>query len=249
MAIGDDDPVELAKRKRAASGRSNFPAANQFSRNTAFARNAPVNTPAQNALASLSQIPVGGFGLGALSQAGYSRAPQFNLDNFLNQGSGGQGMTSQQPTLSAYHWRAGSGGVQGGNDAYANATWSNGVNENVIGGVNDFQLGMSKTVPQPAYPQAPDQYPAAGGNVNFNVPGGSMADALNKTVPNGVDYNAGTGQYLPASTPGYMSATKGSSQFTSAPRTTNQFGQTMINSLNGGQITTDKRQKPWLGGY
>jgi hypothetical protein len=99
-------------------------------------------------------------------------------------------------------------------------TWSNGTTGRMLGDlVNDFQLGMNQPVPQPQYPQAPAQYPTtAGGNTNFNVPGGSMADALNKTVPNGVDYNAGTGQYLPASTPGYMSATKGPSQFASAPR-------------------------------
>jgi len=89
MAIGDDenDPLSVVRRMQQGgspyTGRSNFPAVNQMARpnrNTAFATNAPINTIQQN----LNQIPIGGFGLGALQGAGYSRSPSFSFSNFSN---------------------------------------------------------------------------------------------------------------------------------------------------------------------
>jgi hypothetical protein len=120
MAIGDyEDPLDVAKRGKAAAFQSTgsyLPAVNQVSnpRNTAFARNAPINTIAQN-YRTANQIPIGAIG----TSFGYRSQP-------MNFGSFTKWRTNQQPTLT-YHWRAGSGGVQGGNDAAADVTWSNGT--------------------------------------------------------------------------------------------------------------------------
>src|SRR4051812_24970437 len=133
MATGNDDEYDAisaardqAKQSASVPGRrrttttsgtqSNFPAANQIPNpnNTAFARNAPINTPAQNGLTMLSQIPIGGIG----ASFGYRSQPM-NLDNFTPSGG-----PQQPPTLQGYHWYAGTGGVQGGNNANADLTWS-----------------------------------------------------------------------------------------------------------------------------
>lgn len=116
--------------QQAQAGKSNFPAVNQMAnpKNTAFARNAPVNTIAQN----LNQIPIGGYGLGALQNAGYSRSPQMNFGNFLNQGA-----TNQQPTMTGYRWNAGTGGVSGGNNDTLRQNYSDGTTKTFTGGVQD----------------------------------------------------------------------------------------------------------------
>jgi hypothetical protein len=97
----EDDPITAAAKAglnyvKPKSLQSNFPAVNQFTqpnRNTAFARNAPINTLQQN----FNQIPIGAFGLGALQNVGYSRSPQMNIGNFLNRGQ--QQYTSQVPQI------------------------------------------------------------------------------------------------------------------------------------------------------
>ena len=137
MALGDydpNDPVNAARRKQpAGQRRSNFPAVNQIGgRNpTAFATNAPVNTIAMNA----NQIPIGGFGLGALNQAGYSRSPQFNLDSFLG---GGTNQQQYQPNLTGLKWNAGTGGVSGGNNDWVRQFYSNGTMRSFTGGMLIF---------------------------------------------------------------------------------------------------------------
>lgn len=157
MAIGDpdydpNDPLNYAqKTQRKLPGKASFlPAANNFSlpQNTAFSRNAPVNTPSRN----LNQIPIGGFGLGALQNAGYNRSPQVDMSSFLNQGS-----TNQQPTMTGFHWNAGIGGVSGGNNDLLRQYYSNGTMQSFTGGVQNNQ------------PLAPTQYTLPGVNADVRA--------------------------------------------------------------------------------
>jgi hypothetical protein len=211
---------------------SNFPAVNQVAnpKNTQFSTGAPVNTIKQNVA---SQIPIGGFGLGALQGAGYSRAPQMNIGNFLNP-VGEQG----PPTLTGYHWYKGTGGLAGGNDANANLTWSNGLRENRLGGVNDFTLGMTRQTP------APIQYTLPGVNADVRALSDPSVGALENARRSMNQYGqnvinpAGGGQIISGSGPSFGSL-YGSTQ------STNAKGQQVLNTPSGGQaIAGPSLRKP-----
>jgi hypothetical protein len=157
----------------------------QQNRNTSFARNAPVNTIQQN----LSQIPVGGFGLGF----GYPRSPQPNIGNFLNQGQ-------QQPYMTGYHLTKGTGGVAGGNNDVMRQFYSNGTMQRFTGGVQDNQ------------PLSPTQYTVPGVKADVRA----LSDPSVGAIAN-------------------------------AQRTTNQYGQNVINPVGGGQIIAGAAGSPSYG--
>lgn len=245
MAIGDpdydpNDPLNYAQRTQPKLPRkaSFLPAANKFSlpQNTAFSRNAPVNTLAQN---SLSKIPIGGFGLGALQNVGYSRSPQTNFSDFLNQGT-----TSQQPSMTGFHWHAGTGGVSGGNNDVMRQFYSDGTTKSFTGGVQDNK------------PLAPTQYTLPGVNADVRALSDPSVGALegaqrysqnSQQIVNPI----GGGQIISGAGPSYGSL-QGSTPAADA------YNRPGLNTPSGGQaFAGPSLRKPmdkltagqtWLGG-
>ncbi len=182
------------------------------------------------------QIPIGGYGLGALSSVGYSRSPQVNMSDFLNTGS----PQPQPPTMTGYHWYKGTGGLAGGNDANMDVFYNNGTKQNV-----------PAVSPGEARPQLPNiQYTLPGVNAGNRALSDPSVGALkgaerftNQFGQNVVNPNRG-GQITSgaAYSPSYGSLA-GSTEFTDTQ------GTRTLNTPQGGQIEVGSslRKKPNFG--
>jgi len=224
-AIGQKAPTvttsgnQAWRDAQASKGQTNLPAVNQMTnpRNTQFARNAPVNTPQQN---FADQIPIGGFGYGL----GYG-SQQMNIGDFMNPAA-----TQRQPEMTGYHWYKGTGGVSGGNNAGMNVSYDDGSSEWVnttVPGQFPFAMRTTQQVQQSMLDSATTNAQTYGGGgilPSWNSPTGSQVDltGYGPQTPNLGDPSVGA--------------------LDNAQRTTNQYGQNVLNTDFGGQIISGPRQ-------
>jgi len=205
---------------------SPFPAANPpvIPNRPNFATNAPINTLQQN-------IPIGGFGLGALQGAGYSRSPLFNFGS----------VSQSQPTLAGYKWTAGTGGVTGGNNAQANYSFSNG--SSFTGPANSQydlpQLGATAQNQPGLIPQRmqyPDPILNGARSPTYDPSVGALDNAkrsLNAYGQNVITPSGG-GQIISGTGGPNFGSLYGSTQ------STNSKGQRVLNTPSGGQAIGGK---------
>lgn len=151
----DNDPLSVVQRMQQGQSagqasrqtQSSFPAVNQITnpKNTAFARNAPINTIAQNLQPAGSYQPGSIYGGIKGSSVPQFTNPYAALFNQFTQGR----QQSSAPTMTGYHWWKGTGGVSGGNNDTLHQFYSDGTTKSFTGGVQDNQPLASTIWTQP----------------------------------------------------------------------------------------------------
>ncbi len=148
-----------------------------------------------------------------------------------------------QPTLTGYHWYAGTGGVSGGNNAFAKYQWSdNNVTRGPAGSQFDMpKLGLPMSQ-QPSIGQGPapytispeniTSYTQAGGQGGWDVSIPGQPVFRGQNLPFTPDAQGVPRQWgsVPAGGDPSVGALQGST------RSTNQAGLPVINTPSGGQI-------------
>lgn len=262
MAIIDDNsPLSVVQQMQQgqsagqALNRFTLPAVNQFMAspgNTAFATNAPINTPAQNNInvttGTLNQVPIGGYGLGALQSAGYSRGNPLDIFN-QNQNQIRQAQRSFNPNVPAELQFSREEWMQKGPTAASYARLSEGQRlagmdpSLAIGGANYLLSQPSQSLPQTQY-AAPL---LSGERSPFYDPSvGALRDAQRSTNIYGqqVINPAGGGQIISGRGPtvGFLGNARSINKDT---------GKQIINTPSGGTIISggSKLRKPQRNAY
>ncbi len=158
---------------------------------------------------------------------------------------------SSQPTLTGYHWFAGTGGVSGGNNANSYYNWSDNTSTHEPAG-SQYQfprLGLPRSE-QPAIGQAPSpytiapenvkSYQQAGGQGNWDVSVPGQPVFRGQNLPFTADAQGVPRQWDSVPSGGDPSV----GALANSSRTTNELGQQVINPAGGGQIITGMPRLP-----